>query len=590
MANASAVNLGMPLTFGKADIDEKTGKVKMQGNVMGVDVQETVDALTEAMKVETKIPQARVEDFDKKMVALSSLESKVKGLYSAAANLRGQKEGSQPAGVFAKFMYLIPNTAAENDVSVDIGDLATEQTFEFRVTQLAKKDSVSSATGIVDHKTDLGWTGNVTIGDYTFTVDGKSAEAIRNEINLHQSDTKATAQLIQSEDGYHFLLSSTKEASPIIITNNIVGAGTQFPSSSTKTVSDLSAKCIYNGLEITSESNTIKTIPNLTLTLKNVSSDNFNVSILHDRASTAQTIFDFVDSYNALQDEISLNMRMNEDGTGRAKDAVLFGDRILNTLNLQTGLTVANGVSGIGAGLPKTLGDLGISMGGFDTRSGAGTKVPSNHLAINTQALYEAINTNYEGVKKVFAFDSELSDPSFKVVKHPKSWPDELAQNSTTIRIARDNSGVLSVTFSRDGEGGGSVHTGTINEYSAGATIIGPKGTPFEDLRLIATDTHLIPNGGDKQTTLKASQGLGDKLLDVISHITHDKTGDFATERAAIKDNKAKIQQKIVQIEKKIESKRDQLLASFQRMQELVNKFLTMQNSLNILLNPGGQG
>lgn len=592
MTSTSGASLGMPLTFGKADVNKETGQVRMQGNVMGINVQETVDELTKAMRVDEEIPQSQIDVCDKKIAALSSLESKVQSLYTSASALRGQREGNLPSGVFSKYMYVVANPVSQNDISLSIGDgLNSEQNFQFRVDQLAQKDSITGTTPIADKNATLGWTGNFTIGTYTLTADGKSAQQISDEINANQQTTGATSQLINAGDGYHFLFTGTTSAVPLALTNNVTGAGTQIPTSSTKTIDDLSAKCNYNGLDIVSTSNTITSVPNLTITLNNVSTTNFNVAVMHDRDATSQAILSFVDSYNGLQDEIQKNMAMNEDGTGRSKDAILFGSRILSSIRLQAGLVVADGVTGISSTSPKTLGSIGISMGQYDTRSGDSTKVPPANLSVDLQALYDSINQNYDGVKKLFAFDASLSDSSFKIVKHPAEWPDELAENNVTIAVSRNSSGVLSATFTRDGVGGGTSYTGTVTEYTVGgASIVGPSGSPYEGLRLIVSDTNLIPNGGTRQTALNATQGIGDELLDVISGITDSKTGDFATELSAINDNKSKLKQQISNIEKRIETRREQLLSSFMKMQEVVNKFLTMQNQLNILLNPGGQG
>lgn len=591
MPSTAGASLGMPLTFGKADVNKETGQVRMQGNVMGINVQETVDELTKAMRAAEEIPKSQIDACDKKISALSSLENKVQALYTSASALRGQKEGNLPSGVFSKYMYMVSNQASQNDITLTIGDgLTSEQNFQFRVDQLAQKDSIAGASPIADKNADLGWTGDFTVGTYTLSADGKSAQQISDEINANQQTTSATSQLINSGDGYHFLFTGTQFAVPLTLTNNVVGSGTQLPNSSTKTADDLSAKCNYNGLDIVSTSNTITSIPNFTVTLTNASATDFRVSVVHDRDATSQAILSFVDSYNALQDEIQKNMAMNEDGSKRADDAILFGSRVLNSIRLQTGLVVADGVTGIPSTAVNTLGSIGINMGQYDTRNGNSTKVAPTNLAVDVQTLYDSINQNYDAVKKLFTFDSTLSDSSFKIVKHPSSWPAELAENNVTISLSRDSSGTLSATFTRDGVGGGTVYTGTVTEYTMGANIVGPSGSPYDGLRLIVTDTNIIPNGGLRQTTLNATQGIGDELLDVISGIVDSKSGDFATELSAINDNKAKLKKNIDEIEKRVESRREQLLSSFMKMQEVINKFLSMQNQLNILLNPGGQG
>ncbi|MBX9697610.1 MAG: flagellar filament capping protein FliD [Alphaproteobacteria bacterium] len=583
MSGPSGVNLGMPLTFGKPEVDENTGKIRMQGNVLGIDVQETVDALTDAMKIQIKAPQDQIESDNKKLNALTSLESKVNDLSAAATALSGAQGATSSSGVFSKFLYTIPNAAAANDISVQIGTISAEQSFQFRVQQLASIDAISSATGIADTNADLGWTGTFTLGTYTVTTDGKSAKQIMDEINANSATASATAQLVTSSDGSHLMFQSTAYAVPLTLANNVTGAGTALPSSSTKSVDDLSAKFTYNGMPITATSNTVTNIPNLAITLQNVSTTDFNVSIKHDRAATATAITNFVDSYNALQDEIAANMKMSADGKSKADDAILFSNNILNSITTQTGLAIADGVYGLSDSVPRTLGDLGISIG-KDTSSKYNIK-----LTIDTEQFYDKINNNFDDVKRVFSFDATLSDSTFSLTKHPPVWTNELAQSNVFINVARDNTGALSVTFTHDGQGDLTVYNGSITEYAMGSTIKGPVGTPYEGLNLIVVDTNLILNGGSRQTTLNATQGIGDKIVSITSTITDPKVGDFAAQRDAITDHKTILSQQISTIEKSIKAKREALMASFQAMQQALNIQLSLQNSLNQLLNPSSQ-
>lgn len=581
MSGASGVNLGMPLTFGKPEVDEKTGQIRMQGNVLGINVQETVDAMTDAMKIQIKAPQDQIDIDHKKLNALTSLETKVNGLSAAARVLCGDQGKTGTPSVFSKFLYTIPNASAANDISVQIGTIAEEQSFQFRVQQLASIDTISSATGIADTNANLGWTGTFTLGAYTLTTDGKSAKQIVDEINANSTAASATAQLVTAADGSHLMFQSTAYATPMTLTNNVTGAGTSLPSNSLKSIDDLSAKFTYNGMPITTTSNTVTNIPNLTVTLQNVSTTDFSVSIKHDRAATAAAITDFVDSYNALQDEISANMRMSADGKSKADDAILFSNNILNSIATQTGLAVADGVYGLGDTVPRTLGDLGISIGQDTTSSKHNIK-----LSIDTEKFYDKINNSFDDVKRVFSFDARLSDSTFSLTKHPSTWTNELAQSNISINVARDNTGTLSVTFTHDGQGDVSVYNGSITEYAMGATIKGPVGTPYEGLNLVVVDTNLILNGGSRATTLNATQGIGDKIISITSQITDPKTGEFVAQRDAITDHQTRLSQQISTIEKSIKTKREALLASFQAMQQALNIQLSLQNSLNQLLNP----
>ena len=166
------------------------------------------------------------------------------------------------------------------------------------------------------------------------------------------------------------------------------------------------ASLTVDGISITRNTNNISDIlAGVTLNLKEAdSSKTVNVSVDRDHDAIVDKVEKFVNDYNGLVDFINEQFTYNEE---EQTAGVLFGDVSL--------LSVQGGIQSIIVdriiGLPSDLRSL--SQVGIDTdRNGK--------LTLNKDTFLEKIQSDLDGVVKVFAGVGETSDGDISFVSHTK--------------------------------------------------------------------------------------------------------------------------------------------------------------------------
>ncbi len=106
------------------------------------------------------------------------------------------------------------------------------------------------------------------------------------------------------------------------------------------------------------------------------------------------------------------------------------------------------------------------------------------------------------------------------------------------------------------------------------ATITGQEGTVLEGLSFI------YAGDGTDTTTVTLSQGVGDRIYNVLEDLLVDDTGLLDTEVASLNSQQDRIQQEIDRIERQIEDYRDRLLAQFQALEQVVASVNTLLSFL----------
>jgi flagellar hook-associated protein 2 len=357
--------------------------------------------------------EAKAKSYTSKLSAYGSLQSALGTLQTAAKKL------SDPA----LFQSVTGTPTVSGILSASSTDPSSAGNYSITVSKLAQAQSAIAAgqatttTAIgngsitIDFGQITGGTLNAATGTYsgaTFTADSTHAAksitidptnntlgGIRDAINA--ADAGVTASIVNDGSGtpYRLVLSSTQtgEKSSMRISvagdaalQNLLGndpAGTQ---NLKQTVEAQSAKLTVNGIDITSPTNTVKeAIPGGTINL--VQTGTTGLSMKANTTSVTSAINDFVKAYNSLQSTAAgLTTYDADTKTG----APLVGDSTLRNLQTRIRQALTAPQSG-GPNDMKVLTEIGVSFQKDGT------------LAVDSTKLTKALDTNLEGVSKLFA-------------------------------------------------------------------------------------------------------------------------------------------------------------------------------------------
>lgn len=283
-------------------------------------------------------------------------------------------------------------------------------TYDIEVESLASAHQIAS-TGVVGGSGVAVGTGTLTIGtganSFSVKIDdsNKTLAQIRDAINS-AADNKGyvSATIVNAADGAHLMLTAqTSGAANAITVSSADGDGglARFNYNPTLTTNytekhaAADAVVYVAGFKHTSPTNTIEdAIEGVTITaLKADDDEPHTLTIAADNAGTTAKIKKFVDSYNALQSQIS-KLRSYEPTTKTA--GPLLGDAMLRGIETDLRSKMTGAVSGL-TGNYQSLASIGV------TTNKDGT------LALDSDKLTKALNTDYDGIGKLFASDDGVA-------------------------------------------------------------------------------------------------------------------------------------------------------------------------------------
>lgn len=298
---------------------------------------------------------------------------------------------------------------------------ALSGTHKVVVNQLASAHSLASA-GQKDADERLGTQG---AGDRTMVITQANGEEMRielkdDETSLNQIAKKinaeegdVTASVVRSDDGYQLILTSKKTGEEGEMSVRVEGDdkldGVVNSSSMTEIGEARDAKLQVNGISYTRSSNNVTDIlPNVTLTLNKVSTDQENgeqLTLTADTAATKTAIQDFVKTYNALLSATSnaskwvqndsSGLADGEVATQNSQNGALMGDSMLRGM-VGEFRGLANGTYGESDAEIRALADIGIKI---DASTG--------QMTLDETKLDKALADNPEQVQKMFAGTSD---------------------------------------------------------------------------------------------------------------------------------------------------------------------------------------
>ncbi|NUE96626.1 flagellar filament capping protein FliD [Gilliamella sp. ESL0232] len=318
-------------------------------------------------------------------------------------------------------------TGNDNYFLVKANSKAALGNYTVTVDQLATSHGIATST-INDKNAKLGndnQTRTITIEqangqklDVTLSQDETSLQSIANAINNAKvtnedgttSPSTMNAAIIRSgADGYQLVITSKETGEQQSITsissddemlNNVIGFDINQSSNSymTEVAKAQDAKFSFNGIAITSNSNTVKdVVQGVDITLKQTTTISQNLAITADNEKVEEAIKEWVEAFNQLQTTISTLTKFTTEETNskelNSNNGPLIGDSTLRNIDQSIRSIFAKGQDGEFS----VLAQIGINMD------------KSGMLTIKENELQKALSENSEAVAILFTGDGKTT-------------------------------------------------------------------------------------------------------------------------------------------------------------------------------------
>ncbi len=429
----------------------------------GLDLGSLVSGLLEAERAPAANRLAlKEQNFNTELSAFGLLRSSL-------SQFQGSLSGLQSAGVYNTKEISVSDPSI---FSVTAENSAEPGSYSVEVTALAKAQSLatSAATAFstIDETIGSGTLtvqfGTTTTGPYAFSADTSTSpqtivvsadnnnttlSGLRDYINDDTNGYGVQASIVNDGNGYRLLLTSENSgaANSMEITSSGDGDGddsdnaglsqlafnASAQSSMTQTVEAQDAALSINGLDISSETNTISNaISGLSIDLLKADAGSFvSVNVKENRNEITAAVINFVTAYNDLRQNIDAMTSYNaETGTGSA----LSGDFTVRSIGNQIRNVIFGSLSSVNSNI-RSLVDVGI------TTNSSGT------LKLDNDKLADALLDYPDEVETLFSLKGSSSDAGIGFVSaSAKTEPGDYLINVDSLLTQGALTGSGSVT------------------------------------------------------------------------------------------------------------------------------------------------
>lgn len=295
--------------------------ISVSGLSSGINWQDILDKLQQVMQKRVTMIQDQQKTLNDRLTAWKDLGSKLSDLKNAMNDLKDPWDYN----VFkAKMTSSSASVSPDSLLSATVGSNASTGVYRVQVLQKAdyQKEFSESFTSTDQN---AGKTGYITINGQSVSLDGKSLDQIRNDINALNAGVSANILKVADNDYRLVIISKTTGAN----------AFTFDASNSNMTFTEQAGKnaiVSIDGITIERPTNTISdAIQGVTLEVNNADpSTTVTVTIDRDISAIKDKVKQFVNAYNAVLDEIGKHITGNT--TAGAKNGVLSSDFTLQTV------------------------------------------------------------------------------------------------------------------------------------------------------------------------------------------------------------------------------------------------------------------
>ena len=369
--------------------------ISFGGLATGMDTTALINSLMTAERAPVNRMEADKTWLNNRLSAFKSFDSKLNGFLSNIKNL-GDREQYYKQTVTSSSDEFFTATAT-NDALADTGyQIEVESLAQVQKSYSNAVDGLNNDIGFSSKSDLILGTGSVVISidgvDKTIdiTSENNSLEGLMKAIN--DSDIGVTASIINDGTSSPYRMTFTGEnvASSVTIDTSGLTGGTESFQDFTVSQPSSQAHIIVDGLDIYSDSNTVKdAVPGVSLSLlKAEVGTTTQISTKRDTSAIAQNLSAFIAGYNEVVSFVTSQSTMGETEAG-----VLAGDSGLSTIkrSLQDKLTTMMDNSGSF----KALSQLG-----FKTQKDGTVQADSSMLS-------DAIDTDLDSVVSLLSGDED---------------------------------------------------------------------------------------------------------------------------------------------------------------------------------------
>lgn len=581
------------------NFSQLNGKNVLTGGSTQLDTTGIIEALVEARRQPAVRLETKNETLDGQTEAYNELKALFKKFQTAADTLRN----TPGVGVESKniFQYRSANLTSSTgitssnyvDVTVQPGALAQTYTIN-SITQLAQAtkqqsgvfsvaDATAAAAVTAGPTPGLFQAGTFnlravdgTVGGIAITLNtGDSLQTVANKINEVSSRTGIQASILTESTGsYRIIFSATKTgttygfdfntASPTAgyaVENDPSGVLSQITFNAPTQVAQ-DAMFSIDGVALVRESNAVSdVISGLTFNLKQDSiPGTIDVTIKPDTDLVSNAITQFADAYNEFRIFASRQAQLDEDSKP-LEDAVLYTSSVLRNIVSGISTEVSALVKGITGTNPASLADIGLTL--EDYEGDTETPPTGDILVLDTDKLNSLLQSNFDGVRKVFEYQQSSDNTNFLSYKRSNnlngvtSFSVAIDQTLNTYQATYTDpvtSLVTTVNFDYTSLAGG------------GVGLKGQAGTIFEGAEFV------YAVAGNATVNVTLTQGIGDRFYNLLEGYVNDSTGIVSQEIDIIAESKTRNSEEIEVIDEKIERYREQLIQQYATLESAITK------------------
>ncbi len=439
-----------------ASYDPVTGKPTMTTNPNNINSKDMIKAEMAPKQKPIDENQTKIDDNLKKIVAYTTLKTKLQTLNTALKPLRKPNIFSGADDVFnKKSTELTTNSAvdATNLVAVSTADTATLGQSIFTINRLATYDRITSGVNFpLTTTVPITVNGNLVIpkadgsGDETLALTtAQTIAEIAAAINMVTSTTNVSAKLVKKDAvSYGFALSKTATGEVIDVAAGstasvLVDLGL---ANSGATVTTLSAEILYDGFTTHRTTNKVTDLidynpldvkPKVTLDLLSADAAHpITMNIDHDYLAVKTAIVAVRDAYNDFVDFYKEQTAVDEDSV-HLPDAVLYNDLTLKNAYQSIKSTFLGFFTDMSASI---FSDGAAGAAGVFELNTVGLAIDKDgKIEITDDTLNQKILTDFVGVQIMFGMNAEPSTTDLRMLDWPDIIPAALRNCTVTVNV-----------------------------------------------------------------------------------------------------------------------------------------------------------
>lgn len=402
--------------------------------------------------------------------------------------------------------------------------------------------------------------GSFKLGGVEITLkEGENLKVIASKINSVASESGIRASIIKaSDDNYVLQLRSSKTGVDNAIAeyeqlSNKIKFGNEYEKF-IETQQACDAYFDINGISVTRPENTISDVlKNVVFTLGTDMEDSITLKIENDDESIKESINDFINAYNEILLFISKQKQKGSDNKP-LETSILIDENILDEVNRNITM--------------KSKEILTKDLGGFTSLSAIGIETieypgdsenpkTSNILIVNEEKLNATLKNDFNKIKETLGFFFSSNSTELSLFKSSNNI--SLTNLQFDIDLSREKGDEVRVL---DSNGKFMFNA----EYDKKLkSIKGIDKTPIQGLELVYS------GNGKEIIQAKISQGIADRMFNIIDNIKNRTTGSFSINKEKILNENIKLKNQKDLEEVNIAKERDRLITKFAKLEGVIS-------------------